>query len=224
MSKKEILIIIPSRSSGGIRNRSIKDLIESWKVTTSGASDVLLGLDEDDHHYYQPRYSDVIYDINQNLNLVPKINLLSMKYVDDYKYFFFMGDDHRFRTPGWEEKFLDQARGMDNSICFGDDGNPNNHLPTSVFITSKTIKKLGYFAPPCLKHMYADNFWLELGNKLGCLKYFSDVLIEHMHHSLGKSKLDKQYERVDSLMLEDGIQYKKYLEINFLEDIKKLYK
>lgn len=220
--EKKILIIVPSRSSGGIRNKNIPSLVSSWKETTSGFSDFLLGLDFDDEHYYHPRLQDIKYDINENLNLVPKLNLISSKFIETYKYIFFLGDDHRFRTKNWEDIFISEADKNLYSIYYGEDLKKENNLPTSVFISSNIIKKLGYFVPPCLKHMYADNFWLDLGKNVGCLKYFENVIIEHLHPSTKKSNLDAQYIRVDSYMSEDRKQYQNYLKNEFLEDLKKL--
>lgn len=222
MTNKEILIIVPTRSSGGIRNRNIPDLLSSWQKTTSGHSDLLLGLDEDDEHHYVPRFENIIYEINPNMNLVPKLNLLSSKYIEKYKYFFFMGDDHRFRTKKWEDIFLQYAKSDKYSIYYGEDLKKENNLPTSVFISSNIIKTLGYFVPPCLKHMYADNYWLDLGNSIGFLRYFEDVIIEHMHPSTKKASMDAQYIRVDGYMLEDKKKYHEYLNSDFLKDISKL--
>lgn len=220
--KKQILIMVPSRSSGGIRNKNIPDLFSSWKETTSGYSNFLLGLDNDDEHHYLPRNEEIIYDINENMNLVPKLNLLSSKYIDEYEYFFFMGDDHRFRTKKWEEEFLNSAEKEKYSIYYGEDLKKENNLPTSVFISTNIIKKIGYFVPPCLKHMYADNFWLDLGKRVNCLKYFDNVIIEHLHPSTKKAKLDSQYIRVDSYMSSDRQNYYEYLSKDFEKDVLKL--
>ena len=80
-------------------------------------------------------------------------------------------------------------------------------LPTAVFITSDIIRALGYMAPPCLKHMYLDNYWKALGEGAGCLRYLPDVVIEHMHPEAGKADVDAGYEDVWPLMEPDRAAY-----------------
>jgi hypothetical protein len=49
-----------------------------------------------------------------------------------------------------------------------------------------------------LRHLYIDNYWLELAGAAGCLTYLPDVVIEHMHPAYGKAEWDESYRRVNS--------------------------
>jgi hypothetical protein len=108
----------------------------------------------------------------------------------------FMGDDHRIRTDGWDLT-LAVAAGPDG-IAYGDDLNMGQKLPTAVLMAADLVRIAGYMAPPELGHLYVDNYWLELGRKLGTLAYRPDVVVEHLHPSVGKGPDDEQYRRVNS--------------------------
>jgi len=218
---KKILIIVPSRSSNGSRTNNIEELRDSWIKTTTGNSDLLIGLDEDDEHHY-PRLESVKYEVNKRLRMVGTLNLLANKYCTEYEYIAFLGDDHRFRTDGWETIFLNDAKDQKYSIFYGNDLLQGANIPTAVFISSNIIKKLGFMVPTELVHMYADNFWLELGRALSCLKYFPNLIIEHMHPAANKAKTDIQYAEVDSFTNQDRISFIHYMNTQFNNDVQKL--
>jgi len=107
----------------------------------------------------------------------------------------FMGDDHRPRTPRWDTRLMEAAG---DGIAYGNDLNMGRKLPTAVVINADIVRALDRVAPPELAHLYVDNYWLELGRALGQLTYLDDVVIEHMHPSIGKGPDDEQYRRVNS--------------------------
>ena len=110
----------------------------------------------------------------------------------------FCGDDHRPRTVGWDQAYLDALREMGTGIVYGNDLLQGEALPTQVAMTSDIIRALGYMAPPDLVHMYADNWWRELGRRAGCLRYLPDVIVEHMHPVAGKADWDEGHKRVNA--------------------------
>lgn len=219
---KKILILVPSRSSDGKRINSLNRLYNSWISTTDGNSDFLLGIDENDKHHY-PNYENIILDINkQQLNVIEKINYLSSKYIKNYDYVYFVGDDCYFKTSGWENKFLEESRDKKYVMFYPNDFLQGHRLSTHIFMSTRIIKKLGFMGPPCLKHMFVDNFWMNLGNALGCLKYFPDVILEHMHYSVGKNEIDDLYKKNDSYYNEDQNNFHLYMKNNFYNDVKKV--
>lgn len=78
--------------------------------------------------------------------------------------------------------------------------------------------------PPNQKHLYLDDFWKDLGENLGTLKYVPSVVIEHMHFQINKSASDEIYERVNSqeMYAHDKIAYDNYKYKQFEKDLKKL--
>lgn len=116
----------------------------------------------------------------------------------------FMGDDHRPRTVGWDAAYLSALREMGAGIVYGDDGLQHEALPTQCAMSSSIVRTLGWMCPPVLQHLWIDNFWRDLGNLAGCLRYLPDVSIEHMHPYVGKAEMDEGYVRVNALEMIDA--------------------
>lgn len=108
------------------------------------------------------------------------------------------GDDHRPRTSAWDSRYMEVLHELGTGIVYGDDKLQGAALPTQVAMTSDIVRTLGHMAPPDLHHLYIDNYWLDLGNTAGCIRYLPDVVVEHMHYSVGKSPADEGYHRVNS--------------------------
>ncbi len=106
-----------------------------------------------------------------------------------------LSDDHRPETVGWDDRYLTALRQLGTGIVYGDDGHQGEALPTQMAITADIIDALGYVAPPCLDHMYCDNYWKELAEGAGCLTYLPDVKITHCHPGAGKGEWDASYRR-----------------------------
>lgn len=215
-----ILIIVPTRN----RNTQHKEFAEAF-FKNSKASDLMVVLDQDNERAYE-RLPGVRYQIynTQSRGIGEPLNNTALGYADQYRYIGFMGDDHRIRTPGWDKLMLDKMDNMPLSVGYGNDLLQGEKLPTAVLLSSKIIQTLGYMAPPVLKHLWLDQFWLDLGSRLNALTYFPDVVIEHLHHSVGKSTKDQTYtdSTTKSTRRHDRDAYKKYYEEQFDKDIEKL--
>ena len=69
----DLLLIVPSRSRQE-RIISFKEFFDKNSVNT----DLCFGLDDDQYLTY-PKFDNVIYDINPNMKLGPKLNTISAK-------------------------------------------------------------------------------------------------------------------------------------------------
>lgn len=129
----------------------------------------------------------------------------------------FMGDDHRVQTPGWDTELMKSAGPW--GVAYGDDLNMGERLPTAVVMATNITRALGYMAPPDLGHLYVDNFWRDLGERLGALAYRDDIVIEHMHPTVGKSEWDAQYRRVNSSAryMEDEAAWSEFRDLGGLD-------
>lgn len=212
-----ILTIVPSRG----RQKNHLDLIEAFKKTST-VSDLCFGLDEDDHHNYE-KVPNVIYEINPPLRMNGTLNLIANKYVDQYDFIYFMGDDHRPRSLGWDLRLAEPLKDS-FGVSYGNDLLQGKNLPTAALMRSDMVKELGFFSPPILKHFYLDNFWMELGVALNNLNYFDDIVIEHMHPANKKSEVDNTYSHAWSILNEDIQNYEVYKKEQFQSDIEKLKK
>ena len=219
--KNKILIILPSRCGKADRTKNVERFIENWKLNSEELSDLCIAIDEDEHEKYT-RHEGVIYDINPNVKLGPKLNLVSSKYKNDYKYIAFFVDDHVIRTK-WEKEFIDYLDSKPIAIAYGNDLFQREKLPTAVCMTSNIIDTLGYMVPLNLTHMYVDNFWLDIGKELNMIKYFDHIVFEHIHPDASKTFKDSQYEESSKFMSKDNHEYMIYIHsINKINDINKL--
>jgi hypothetical protein len=219
---KKILIILPSRSCGNGREKNVQRFYENWLQTTEGESDLLVALDEDDEHFY-PRIDGVIYEVNPRMRMIPTLNHIALKYKDQYEMIAFFGDDHIIKSK-WETRFLNQNNFADGwAICYGNDLLQGHKLPTAVCLGSKYVQALGYMCPNFLIHLFADNFWLDLGVNLQKIEYYSDIIFEHYHPSAGKGNNDENYVESNSFYDSDGAKYAEYMnDGRFSLDIKKV--
>ena len=88
-----------------------------------------------------------------------------------------VGDDHRFRTPGWDRAIADALR--DPGIAYANDGHWGPKIATAPFMSAVIPRSLGWYALPTCQHNGWDNAVVALGDAAGCLRYLPDVLIEH---------------------------------------------
>jgi len=92
------------------------------------------------------------------------------------------GDDVVPGTPGWDVTLV-EALGEDLGIAYGDDGLRHKHeldLPTHYVTQTEVYRRLGYLAPPTIRHLFLDNVARDVGRYLKNL-VFVPVRIEHRH-------------------------------------------
>lgn len=110
----------------------------------------------------------------------------------------FWGDDHRPRTHGWDQMFKATLDTVPNAVVYGDDLIQHDRLPTAVVLHSNIINTLGYMVPLGLQHLYVDDYWKTLGDRLSTTRYLPDVIIEHCHPIAGTAPDDDGYRHVNS--------------------------
>lgn len=222
--KNKILWICPSRK----RPDRLERLILSWKSTTSNLSDLLVVIDSDDDSYNEliVKYPDVIWEITEPVfgSFLHLINSKAVKYSTEYQYIGFMEDDIVFETQGYESKFISKLKELGKTgIVHAKDGIDKRRFLSIPVVDSYIIRTLGWFAPPCLKSLWADNFWREMANSLETYYKFDDVMIRHYHYSRDENTdKDETSFVVDGNYHPDKESYYKYLENNFKNDMNKL--
>lgn len=225
MSLEKIVWITPSRE----RPEKLKRLIESWRNTTSGLSDLLVCYDSDDRSYDEmiEEYDDVIWCLNEGgtKSFLRILNTIALVCCNDYQYLGFMEDDCVFETKDYEQKFIDKFRELGPyGIVFANDLLNTPKLITLPVLNSNIIKGLGFYCPEELNCLFADNYWRDLATALGSEHYFEDVVIKHLHYTVEKTECDKTSVSVDSFMQIDGSIYHNYMNNNFQIDLDKLKK
>jgi hypothetical protein len=196
------LLIVPTRG----RPDRIAATIDGWREHSTAGTKLLLCLDRDDERLDE--YIELAADagdyglrIRDRERMIPTLNTAAVVNAATYDYIVFMGDDHVVRTPGWDSLLAQSLEepGLDGwGIAYGNDLLQGAGLATAAMVSSKIIRTLGYIAPPGLIHLYMDDAWMRLGEACSFLRYRPDVVVEHMHFTAGKSKVDDGYAEVNA--------------------------
>lgn len=224
------VVIVPSRG----RPHAVAGLSEAFTNTTrSHTTRLWLAVDEDDPDI--GRYLDEVNMVTDpRVALMPVVggymsaalNEAAARAVADpaVDAVGFMGDDHRPRTPGWDTTYLATLADLGAGIVYGDDGLQSEALPTQCAMSASIVRTLGCMCPPSLHHLWIDNFWRDLGQAAGCLRYLPDVVVEHMHPYNGKAEMDAGYERVNSTEMidNDRAAYDRYAAEDLARDAEKV--
>jgi hypothetical protein len=198
----DFCLVVTSRG----RPDNWKRLFGALQATVTGEIDLQLVLDLDDPtapeyvdwmlgNDYTPQLSVTVFR-GQRVGHVQSLNLACTKAAEQYRVVGQMGDDHLPRTVGWDQRISEAL--ATPGIAYGDDLLQGENLPTAVFFHGDVIRATGKFAPEGLWHLYADNYWRDLGLAAGCLRYLPDVVIEHLHPVAGKAASDVTYEESNS--------------------------
>lgn len=197
-------------------------MMDAWDVTHATA-DVVVGVDEDDSQLQEyvrvvdhPRFG---LAVGPRRGLAGTTNELARMYVDDYRFLGSIGDDHVPRTPEWDKTIEAELERLGTGIVYPNDLLQGERLPTAAFLTSDIVKRLGWMALPTAKHMFIDNAWKALGEKLGALSYLPDVIVEHCHFAAGKVEADEVYSQGNASWVTDEAAFRDWLEHQIDADV-----
>lgn len=200
---------------------------KAWKAIKENAveSDFIIIISEDQQDLY-PEIEDV------KRVIVPKGTYSNQKshiaiprYQD--KYFTVLGidDDCIVKTYAFDRILAEPLKQKGYGVSYGNDGFQGENLPTKWMFTMNICKTLGYPTPPDLLHLYVDNYLKIIGEALGSLHYFPDVIMDHEHYLNGKAKMDSTYQETNSPSLyeHDKRVFDKYLLNKLSVDVAKLW-
>jgi hypothetical protein len=212
----DLVVIVPSRG----RPEAAIELGEAFKDTCTASTSLVFAVDSDD-----PRSGDYsrVADLglgsvirSDSRSMVEALNRRATGYASmdpdlAPKAIGFLGDDHRPRTRGWDQAYLDALAAVPG-LVYGNDLLQGINLPTQVAMTAALVQRLGHMAPPTLTHLYIDNYWRDLGRASGCITYLPEVVVEHLHPVAGKAAWDEGYRRVNAaeLYAADEAAYQAY--------------
>ena len=228
----DLVVVVPSRG----RPEAARELAETFEETCTADTRIVLALDGDDpalREYDKLGWSTppwtpaprISYALTQpSGTMVSALNIAALSAAQDAFAVGFQGDDHRPRTKGWDQAYLDALRELGTGIVYGDDLLQRRNLPTQCAMTADIVRTLGFMAPPTLVHLYIDNFWLELGRRAECIRYLPDVVVEHRHPVAGKAQWDEGYERVNDpgMYAKDERAFREYYESGLAADVEKV--
>lgn len=213
-----LAVLTPSRG----RPLRFREMCAAIERTAWGPVDIYVGLDEDDYESYELPVG-VRCLIRPRMRLAQWTNVLAEQALNDgAETLAFFGDDHRPRSAGWDESVGLAFDRMGSGLVYCADGLQDERLPTAPFWSADVIRALGWFYPPVLMHLYADDYWLRLANDLGRRRYLGHVLIEHEHPSAGKANMDEVYRENDSWYEHDEAAFHRFLDSDHPETLRRV--
>lgn len=220
----DLLMIVPSRG----RPQNIAALWEAWEATSTGAADLIVAADDDDptlagyRQVCEERGIDLA--VGPRLRMCPTLNKVAVERAPHHYAVGFLGDDHRPRTRTWNQHYLDALHELGTGFVYGNDLLAGERLPTQVAMTSDIVQTLGAMVPAPVKHLWADNQWLDLGQAIDRIRYLPGVIVEHLHPLAGTAVEDDGYREVNhpDAFEADRLVYADWYENQMPADVAKL--
>ena len=213
-----ISILTPTRNRPNNCDRFIKSLYETTQYT--GTLELLFYVDSDDpakdiykeiEERWQNNFWRVEFVIGEPMSVSKSWNIIAEKSLGDIM---IMGnDDLVYKTVRWDSKLMARLLELDNPYYlswFNDGINGNRHCAFPI-ITREWYDTLGYFSPGIFNFGYNDTWVYDIAKRVGKLNYMDEILVEHLHFSVGKSNMDDTYAR--NRTQEKGNLYRKDREI-----------
>lgn len=199
----DLVVVVPSRG----RPHAVADLVAAFSETCTAETILMFALDGDDPQISRYRSEIestvgdpfVTFEIQDSGSMVSALNQAASCCLG-IGVIAFMGDDHRPRSKGWDTAYL-EALAAKPGLVYGNDLVQGASLPTQVAMSADLVRALGHMAPPTLTHLYVDNYWLALGRAADCITYLPEVVVEHLHPSVGTAPVDDGYVRVNSMAM-----------------------
>lgn len=189
-------ILLPSRG----RVANLKRFLDAHRETAKD-SFVFVRLDADDPalEEYQTmldEYGMASRYIGPRVGFGASLNALAEIAANDgMTYLGMFGDDVLPITPHWDVQLILALEGR-LGVAYGDDGLRDKHahdLPTHYVTQTEVYRRLGYLAPPGIKHLFLDNVAREIGRHLDNFQ-FVQVELKHLHPWAEGEKLhDRTY-------------------------------
>ncbi len=169
------------------------------------------------------RVSLMVLEEGETGNLTKATNSAAQRVWNDDVVIGHVGDDHVFRTRGWDAIFAD-ALDAQPGVIYGNDLNVRQLVPTAAFMSSIIPRTLGWMALPTTEHLYIDTTWKIIGEQLGALTYRDDIVIEHMHPTVGKAEWDESYLKSNDqrTWTADSAAHQAWIDNQMAEDIERV--
>ena len=207
-----LIVVCPSRNRPTKASEAYRAFLQTKELDDTR---MVFVVDDDDATLGDYYAKDLpVWTVPAGQGMAGALNAVAVTLADEYDITGFVGDDHRFRTKGWDrlvEGNLDPLTRY--GIVYGRDL-IRDDIPTHVFIRSDIILALGWMALPDAKHLYLDNAWAELGRRAGCIVQIPEIVVEHMHPTAGKAQWDADYARVNAqhVYSHDGQVYARWID------------
>lgn len=213
MPKQKILVKFPSRSRPQKFFAGLENIIST--VYDLKNLKILVSLDKDDatmynkevltqlRPYLKDRIVTVVYSTSKS-----KIDAVNrdMEHAKDWDILVVYSDDMQFLQHGWDETIREKF-----DIHFPDTlGNLHFYDGFQPRVSTMTIMGNAYYKligeniyEPCYKSTHCDEEYTFVGNKLGLMQYFPEVICRHNHAINTGGPIDDQLRFTESQSEED---------------------
>jgi hypothetical protein len=146
-------------------------------------------------------------------NMVERSNLMAMDtYACAQPYIGWAADDIVSRSHGWDIQILQRLYdGV--PLVYVNDLQHDGRKASTVFMPRRVVDALGYLVAPWAEHLYIDDAWVRLSERLNG-KYLNHIILEHMHPYAKKAEWDDLYRQYNTPELDskDGTAYRNWIE------------
>lgn len=178
---RSLLVMVPIRG----RRKLAERMLASFTETTTEA-DLVFIMDDDDKDTYDGMdwsLANVVV-MAERLPIGPKFNNVALTFADQYDAMLGCGDDHIFRTPGWDMRMRETLEAHGGTGWVSPDDKRRYDIPEISLVSTDIVRALGWFNSPTQSHYYADNIVADLGRRTELLWHCPQAVIEHMHYSV----------------------------------------
>jgi hypothetical protein len=171
----DLAVLVPSRG----RPANVARLIEACAKTCRADTLLHFGFDEDDDTLGAnlTAADGMLATVRPRMGLAHWTNCLSAM-NEHIPWQASIGDDMVPLTDGWDERLCEAAG--PTGMAYPNDRRRSD-IPEAIVVSTSLVRALGWFCEPSLHHWYVDAVWADLGRAAGCLRYLSDVVVEHRH-------------------------------------------
>lgn len=212
-----LVVLCPTRG----RMAAVRETKASFEATKTRETTHLVFVVNDDERDLYPDVDHIVVPTGEWMGEVLAAGVKVLLEREEPTYIGFIGDDNRFKTPGWDavvEEVLDAHGG---GFAYGDDLAQRGNLPAHVFMSASIVRALGWMCLPGARHLYMDNTWKTLGEGARCIYYLPQIVVQHLHPSFAPVATDESYARSNSTdtYSHDGAVYVKWLQDRSVHDI-----
>ena len=177
-----LLVIVPTRG----RKANCERLLASFRDTAGDDTGILFILDPDDEATYDGMdWGDALHAVlAPRGTLAEKLNQAAASVAASHDALMWCGDDHVFRTEGWDALMLGLLEDMGGDGWVYPQTVRRNDVPEIWLASASLTAELGWFFPPAVSQYYGDNTIAELGKRSGLIRYCPQAVIEHLHYSV----------------------------------------
>jgi hypothetical protein len=181
LTDTSLLVMVPTRG----RRAQCERLLASFAETASPGTDLLVITDGDDTAYDGTDWGDAVQVVLEPREyLTGKLNKTALTMAGAYDVLMWVGDDHVFRTPGWDAAMLAVLDDMGGHGWVYPDDKRRSDVPEIWMCSASVVRELGWFANPVLSHYFIDNSIAELGKRAGLIRWCPQAVIEHLHYTV----------------------------------------